>query len=347
MTLGMSRSGLIAFGAVAIVLLFVVPATVAPFRLLDLSLYAIMAILAMSLGFVWGFGGILSFGQSLFYGLGGYTYAILVLNFGDSTLPAIAAIALPALFAWMLGYFMFWGRVSDVYLSVITLTVSLIFFMLINSMSGSAFRIGVVPIGGYNGIPGIPPINVPGDPARALDTDAMYYLGVVLALAVYLGLRVLLATRFGRVLRSIRENETRTELLGYDTRKFKLLAYIVGAGLAGMAGMLYATWGGLINPDAFSMAFAAQIIVWVMLGGLGTLVGPMVGAIVIQTLILWLGRVRIADANMVLGAIFIVFVLLVPGGIVPKLRDLAKLAARRPAAPKATVAKMVSEGDRS
>jgi ABC-type branched-subunit amino acid transport system permease subunit len=347
MTLGMSRSSLVAFAAFATVLLFVVPAVVAPFRLLDLTLYAIMAILAMSLGFVWGFGGILSFGQSLFFGLGGYTYAILVLNFSDSTLPAIASIALPALFAWMLGYFMFWGRVSDVYLSVITLTVSLIFFMLINSMSGSAFRIGDVPIGGYNGIPGIPPINIPGYPARGLDTNGMYYLSVMVALAIYLGLRVLLATRFGRVLRSIRENETRTELLGYDTRKFKLLAYIVGASLAGVAGMLYATWGGLINPDAFSMAFAAQIIVWVMLGGLGTLIGPVVGAIVIQTLILWLGRVRIADANMVLGAIFIVFVLLVPGGIVPKLRDLSNLAVRRPGSRKVDVAKMVSEGDRS
>ena len=103
----------------------------------------IMAILALSLALVWGYGGILCFGQSAFFGLGAYTYAIAMFNIGESTVPLLLAIALPAAFAALLGYFMFYGRISDVYLGVITLTVTLILFNSINSTAGPEFHIGV------------------------------------------------------------------------------------------------------------------------------------------------------------------------------------------------------------
>jgi branched-chain amino acid transport system permease protein len=319
---GWGMAGLIAMVVIGTLLLFVVPATVELFMLVDFTVYAAMAILAMSLAYVWGYGGILSLGHSVFFGIGGYAYAIAALNFDGTTIPILLAIALPAVFAAMLGYFMFWGRVSDVYLAVITLTVSLIFFLVINSTSGGEYKIGKAAIGGYNGIPGLPPINMLGNPSRKLDFDEMYLFAVGLMLATYFGLRWLLSTRFGRITISIRENEARTELLGYDARKYKLATYVIGAGLAGIAGMLFAAWGALISPDVFGIAFAAQIIVWVMVGGLGTLVGPIVGAVAIQALVRWLGEAKITDANIILGAIFVFFVLFVPSGVVPKARQL-------------------------
>lgn len=315
--------GLWAMGVVGALVLFVVPHFVELFMLVDLTLYAGLSILAMSLAFVWGYGGILNLGQPVFFGLGSYAFAIAALNFGETTLPIVLGIVVPMVAAALLGYFMFWGRVGDVYLAVITLTVSLIFFLVINSMSGGQYRIGKVAIGGYNGIPGLPPINVPGFKGIQLDYEDMFYLTVVLVLATYYGLRWLLTTRFGRVVVSIRENEERTELLGYDTRKYKLAAYVIGAGLAGLAGILFANWNAMVTPTVFRIDFAAQIIVWVMIGGLGTLTGPIIGVIGVQSLVLWLGAVKLLDANIVLGLVFVIFVLIFPAGIVPNARRFA------------------------
>ncbi len=112
------------------------------FTLLQITLYAIFGILALSLAFIWGYGGILCFGHSAFFGLGAYAYAVAVINIGDSTAPALIAIALPALLAAALGYFMFYARISDVYVGVITLTVTLIFYNVINSTAGPQYHIG-------------------------------------------------------------------------------------------------------------------------------------------------------------------------------------------------------------
>ena len=101
------------------------PLVVDEFQLLQLTVFASMCILALSLGVVWGYGGILCFGQSAFFGLGAYTYAVTAVNLGESTLAIVLAIVLPAVFAALLGYFMFYGRLSDVYLGVITLSVTL------------------------------------------------------------------------------------------------------------------------------------------------------------------------------------------------------------------------------
>lgn len=320
-----NHASAIGASVLGILLIWILPFMVEPFTLADLTLYAAMAILAMSLGFVWGFGGILSFGQSVFFGLGGYTYAIVALNFDSPSIALLVGVAVAVAGAVLLGYFIFWGRLSDVYLAVITLTISLIFFMLINSMSSSVYRIGSVPIGGYNGIPGIPPLVIPGTD-RSLTLSETYVLVVAVALLVYLGLSWLIRTKFGRILRSIRENEVRAELLGYDARLYKLAAFAIGAAIAGIAGALFAVYSGLINPDVFGMGFAAQIIVWVMLGGLGTLIGPALGAVAIQMLVVWLGKVQIIDANMALGALFVVFVLLVPAGLVPRVQQFLAAA---------------------
>src|SRR6516162_8275434 len=120
-----ANRGLVAVGLLGVALMIILPLAFDLFALLQITLYAILSILALSLAFVWGYGGILCFGQSAFFGLGAYTYAVAVINMGESTLPVLGAVALPAALAAALGYFMFYARISDVYVGVITLTVAL------------------------------------------------------------------------------------------------------------------------------------------------------------------------------------------------------------------------------
>lgn len=331
MRLDANTMGMAAIAALGVAAMIGVPAIVELFTLVDVAVYCILAILALSLAFVWGFGGILSFGQSAFFGLGGYAYALAIINIGESTVPVLLGLLVPMIFAALLGYFTIYGRISDVYLAVITLTVSLIFYHLINSTSGPEYAIGRARLGGHNGIPGLPPINLPGDAAAQLDYADTFRLSLGALLLVYFGLRALLASRFGRALVAIRENELRAELLGYDSRRYKLIAFVIGAGIAGLAGVLFASWGSFIGPTVFGIAFAAQIIIWILVGGLGTLSGAVLGTVLIQYLTTWLGQsksvaallgVSKVDTSLVLGIVLILFVLLVPSGFIPTLRKL-------------------------
>lgn len=312
---------LVATLALGLAAIFVLPSFVDAFTLMELMVYVIMSILALSLGFVWGYGGILCFGQSAFFGLGAYTYAIAALNFGESSGAFVLAIAVPALFALALGYFMFFGRISDVYLGVITLTVTLILFNLVNSTAGDKYRIGDAPLGGFNGIPSIPTLNIPGMPDRALDPQSLFIVCVALLMLVYLGLRLLLASHFGRVVVAIRENEKRADLLGYDSRKYKLATFAIGGGIAGLAGCLFANWGAFTSPTVFGLAQSAQIIIWVIVGGYGTLVGPIVGCFLVQWLTTYAGTLSAVNPNVLLGAVLIAFVLLLPRGLVPLINS--------------------------
>ena len=329
MRLSRNSAGLFLMALIGVVLVAVVPAVAEVFLLFELTVFIVMSILALSLALVWGFGGILCFGQSMFFGLGAYTYAVAVINIGESTIPLLLAVLLPVLLAAVLGYFMFWGRVSDVYLAVITLAVSLIFYYLVGASAGSDYRVGKALLGGYNGMPSVPPINVPGFPGMQIVYGDLYILAAVALVLVYFGLRWLLASDFGHVVVSIRENEARTALLGYDTRAYKLAVFTIGAGIAGLAGALFTAWGAYVSPTVFSMVFTAQIIIWVLVGGLGTLVGAIVGCVLIQAGATWLGETKIADTSLVLGAVFVLLVLFIPKGIVPMLGDLWQAACER------------------
>ena len=319
--------------AIGTALLFLLPGLVDDFTLIQLTIYAVMAILGVSLGFIWGFGGILCFGQAAFFGLGAYTYAIAVINMGDSTVPFLLAILVPALFAALLGYVIFYGRLSDVYMGVITLTVTLILFNLVNSTAGPEWKIGTAPLGGFNGIPGIPTLNIPGNPDEVLSQQSLFYIAMVCLLVVYAGLRWLIASKIGRVIIAAKENEQRVLLLGYDARAYKLGCFTLGGAIAGLAGCLFANWGAFTSPTIFGLAMSAQIIIWVIVGGLGTLVGPVVGCVAIQWLTTAIGTQQTFNSNLVLGAILVVFVLLVPRGIVPSLGDVIEAAWRRRKAP--------------
>lgn len=312
-----------AAGAAAILLvLLTMPLVMDVAAVVNLTSYLVLSILALSMAWVWGAGGILSLGQSAFFGLGAYAYALVGLNLGGSDQALVAAILVPAVVAGVLGYFLFYGRVSGVYLGVITLTTSLILYHLINSVSGADFRIGSVALGGYNGIPGVPPVNMPGRPDAPLDYVPAYLLVVVVLAGVYLGLRGLLASRFGRTVAAIREHELRAELLGYDARAYKLAVFVIGAAVAGLAGALQAAWAGFVGPEMFGMAFAAQIIIWAQVGGVAFLAGPVLGCLLIQAMTTWLGQVRVMDPQIVLGSIFVLCVLVLPAGLLPLLRSL-------------------------
>jgi branched-chain amino acid transport system permease protein len=308
--------------AIGLVLLFALPSVIDDFTLIQVTIYLVMAMLAVSLGFIWGFGGILCFGQAAFFGLGAYTYAIAVVNLGDSSVPFLLSIAVPALFAAVLGYVIFYGRLSDVYMGVITLTVTLILFNLVNSTAGPEWKIGRAPLGGFNGIPAIPPLNWPGNTDDAITPRGMFNLAFGLLIVVYAGLRILIASRIGHVIVAIKENEQRAQLLGYDARAYKLLVFTLGGAIAGLAGCLFANWGSFTSPTIFGLAQSAQIIIWVIVGGMGTLIGPVIGCILIQWLTTQIGTQQTFNSNLVLGAILVGFVLLVPRGLVPTAGDV-------------------------
>lgn len=327
--------------AIGVALLLGLPGVMDEYTLIQVTIYAVMAILGVSLGFIWGFGGILCFGQAAFFGLGSYTYAISVMNMGDSTVPFLLAITVPAIFAALLGYVIFFGRLSDVYMGVITLTVTLILFNLINSTAGPEWKIGKAALGGFNGIPAIPTLNVPGQPGNVLSPKDFFSVTFICLLTVYLGLRVLISSKIGRVIIAAKENEQRVLLLGYDARAYKLFSFTLGGAIAGLAGCLFANWGAFTSPTIFGLAQSAQIIIWVIVGGLGTLVGPVVGCVAIQWLTMQIGTQQIFNSNLVLGAILVVFVLLVPRGIVPSLGDFGEWLFQRSRRRKALASKAV------
>lgn len=295
---------------------FVLPRVLELFALINATVFVSMSVLALSLALIWGFGGILCFGQAAFFGLGGYAYAVAALNFPDTTFAVPIALAVPTAAAAALGYMMFFGRISDVYMGVITLTVTLILFNFANSTAGDEWHIGAAPLGGFNGIPSTPPLNVPGQPGAALAPEAIFRVAIVALALCYVVAKLVLQSRFGRVVIAIKENELRAELLGYDVRLYKLGIFSLGGAMAGLAGLLFANCV-FVSPTMFSLSYSAQIIIWVMVGGLGTLAGPIIGCILLQMLTAWAGTLRDVNPNLILGMILMVVVLAVPRGLLP------------------------------
>src|SRR5437868_1623427 len=281
------------------------------------TLLAIWALFALSLGLMWGYAGILSFGHAAYFGLGAYTYAIASFNIGESTAPLLLAIIIPALVAAIIGAMMFYGRISDVYLGVITLVVTLILNRFMSATAGDAYRIGNARLGGFNGIPAFPILNIPGDPSAQIYGTPYYYLVIICLLGAYLISRAILASSFGRMLIGIRENDRRMELLGYNVPALKTAIFSISGAMAGLAGCLFANWAEIVTPSVFSLGQSAEAIIWVIVGGLGTLIGPIIGAVVLGSLKIALGSQTTIDNSLILGAILILVVLLIPRGFAP------------------------------
>ena len=329
---GLRTGAQIALALIAAILAAVLlPRAVELFAVINATIYVSMAVLALSLGLVWGFAGILCFGQTAFFGLGGYAYAVAAINFGDTTWAIPVALLLPTLLAAALGYLMFYGRISDVYMGVITLTVTLILFKFANSTAGDQWTIGAAALGGFNGIPATPPLNVPFHPDRPLPPEQIFGVAALCLAGCYAIAKLVLRTRFGRVAVAVRENELRAELMGYDVRLSKLGMFALGGCMAGLAGMLFANCV-FVSPTMFSLPYAGQVIIWVLVGGLGTLAGPVIGCIVVQWLTTLAGQTPHLDPNLLLGAVLMGCVLLAPRGLLPSAASAITRLSRRPPA---------------
>lgn len=292
--------------------------------------------MALGLSLIWGYGGSLSFGQTAFFGIAGYSYGILTINFGAAygfTLVALLlAMALAALFAALLGYFLFFGRISGVFLGIVTLSVTLVLERFMAQTAGPEWRIGSARLNGFNGMSNMPPLTIPwpgGDIVLYPDVQ-LYYVVLGLLVVVYLGLRILVNSRFGNVLVAIRENPERAEMLGYDIRKYQLGTFVIGAALAGLSGVLYTSWGQYITPSSMGITAAALPIVWVAVGGRSDLTTTLVGTVTVLAVFQTLTIHGSQYALVAMGAMLVATVLVAPRGLVFAVANLiARLFARR------------------
>lgn len=291
--------------------------------------------MALGLSLLWGYGGALSFGQTAFFGIAGYSYGILTLNFGAAygfTLVAVVlAVIFAAVFAAILGYFLFFGRISGVFLGIVTLSVTLILERFMAQTAGPEWRVGAARLNGFNGMSGMPALTIPwpgGDLVLFPDVE-FYYLMLGLLLIVYLGLRMLVNVPFGNVLVAIRENPERAEMLGYDIRKYQLAAFVIAAALAGLSGVFYTAWGQYITPSSMSITAAALPIVWVAVGGRGDLTASMIGAFAVLTVFQALTIYGSQYALVVMGLLLVVTVLVAPDGLIPGIVSLARRVFKR------------------
>jgi urea transport system permease protein len=291
--------------------------------------------MALGLSLLWGYGGALSFGQTAFFGIAGYSYGILTLNFGAAygfTLVAVVlAVLFAAIFAAILGYFLFFGRISGVFLGIVTLSVTLILERFMAQTAGPEWRIGAARLNGFNGMSGMPALTIPwpgGNLVLFPDVE-FYYLMLGLLLIVYLGLRMLVNAPFGNVLVAIRENPERAEMLGYDIRKYQLVAFIIAAALAGLSGVFYTAWGQYITPSSMSITAASLPIVWVAVGGRGDLTASMIGAFAVLTIFQALTIYGSQYALVVMGLLLVVTVLAAPDGLIPGIVTLTRRVFRR------------------
>lgn len=193
---------------------------------LKLTLWISFGLCALSLSLVWGRAGIFSFGQNALFGLGAYAYAVVSLNAYPTTQETVTALLASGMFgaiaAAALGYFLFYSRLSDVYLSIVTLAVTLIIYTVLASTAGPEYHIGEAPLGGFNGIPSLPGIAFPewmGVGNGELSIRQLLAFSIVFAGAIYVSLCMLARSSFGLRIEGLRSNELRMELLGYDVRR--------------------------------------------------------------------------------------------------------------------------------
>ena len=321
-TVGASRPFWLAFALVAGVFA-AYPFLFGAFGAVQFSLYYAYVFLGLSLSLVWGYGGILSFGQVAFFGVAGYTFGVVTLNVTSPlgiTAGLVGGVIAGAFGAFLLGYFMFYGGVTDVYVTIITLVAALVLHTFMAQTAGSEWAIGEAALGGFNGMPGIPSLTIGvGDAAIAITGTWFYWLLFGLMLVSYLALRVFVNSDFGRMAVAIREDEDRTRMFGYSVKRVKLILFTVGGGLAGLGGVMFTVWGNYINPDVFSLAFAALPVVWVSVGGRESLLGAVLGTVSIGYLNEWLSVNAPDVALIVIGALLLGVILFLPDGAIPRV----------------------------
>jgi len=312
--------------------------------------YICYAILALSIDLIWGYCGILSLGHGAFFALGGYAMGMYLMRqigtrgvYANPVLPdfmvflnwpelpiywygfqhfpyaLLMVVAVPGVLAFVFGWFAFRSRVTGVYLSIITqaLTYALMLGFFRNNFG----------FGGNNGLTDFK--DILGFNVQAPGTRAALFAISTLALMIgFLICRSIVASKFGKVLIAIRDAESRTRFLGYRVESYKLLVFTLSACMAGVAGALYVPQVGIINPSEFSPASSIEAVLWVAVGGRGTLTGAMFGAVVVNY-----GKTYFTSGPLapywlfMLGGLFVAVTLLLPRGIVGTAQQW--LASRR------------------
>lgn len=312
----MTRARLAGFLVVVLALL-AFPAAFGRYPVKLLQEILIWGIYAMSLDLLMGYAGMVSFGHSAFFGVGGYVAALALTRPGDAIAGPVGALLLPAaaaaLAALVIGFFS--TRVHGVYFIMLTLAFSQMLY---------AYAFQTAWLGAEDGINGVPRPALLGTPLG--EGYAFHVYAVAIAAGSALFLWRVVRSSFGHVLVGIRENEARMEAVGYPVRRYKLLAFVLGGTLAGLAGSLYAQFSGSITPDALFWKTSGEALLMVILGGTGTLGGAVLGAaafILLQSIV----STYTERWMLILGGIFVLSVLFAPGGIVGALRGRIGLRA--------------------
>jgi branched-chain amino acid transport system permease protein len=266
----------------------------------------ILAVFAMSYDLLMGYTGILSFGHAMFFGTGAYVTGILLKHAGWSLGPVVLAVIGVALAqALLTGVLAL--RVRGVYLAMVTLAFAQMFYILAQATDLRDLT------GAEDGLQGIPV------PAWLNPTDQrlhFYFVALAFCAIVYLIARRVVDSPAGRVMVAIRENEPRTQMIGYNTFTYKLLALSLAGVLAALAGLMYALWNQNATPDVLSITTTINALLMTIIGGVGTLVGPILGAGVLQLLGYWLNVTFGARWPLIIGAVYILLVIFLPYGIV-------------------------------
>lgn len=309
-----------------------------------LGKYLAFALLALALDLVWGYIGILSLGHGAFFALGGYAFAMYLMRqigdrgvYGNAEMPdfmvfmnlkelpwfwygfdnpffALFMVALvPAILAFVFGWLAFRSRVTGVYLSIITQAMTYAFML--------AFFRNDMGFGGNNGLTDFKDIF--GFSLSADSTRIGLLIVSFLALVIgYLVARYIINSRLGRVCIAIRDGESRVRFLGYRVEQYKLFIFVVSAIMAGVAGALYVPQVGIINPGVFSPLFSIELVIWVAIGGRGTLYGAIIGAFIVNYASTYFTSALPEVWLYALGGLFVVSTLYLPKGIVGLLSKI-------------------------
>ncbi|NVK19453.1 MAG: urea ABC transporter permease subunit UrtC [Methylocystaceae bacterium] len=314
-----------------------------------LGKYLAFALLALSVDLIWGYCGILSLGHGAFFALGGYAMGMYLMRqigdrgvYGNPILPdfmvflnwkelpwywygfdafpfaMLMVVVVPGILAGVFGWFAFRSRVTGVYLSIITqaMTYALLLAFFRNDMG----------FGGNNGLTDFK--DILGHDIQEDGTRIALFLATVAALALgYIICRYIVSSRLGRVLLSIRDAESRTRFLGYRVEYYKLFVFVVSAMLAGVAGALYVPQVGIINPSEFAPAVSIEIVIWVAVGGRGSLYGAVLGAFIVNYAKTYFTGALPEAWLYMLGLLFVVVTIFMPKGVVgtvPAFKDLKK-----------------------
>ena len=304
----------------AIAFLCYYPALISEFAATNVAFYLLNIPLALGLCLLWGYCGVLSFGQVAYVGVAGYIYGIVAGNLiGNPWGPlagSLAGLAACALVSAVFGYFIFYARVQMWIAPILTLVFTLLLETFLGQTAGYQWRVGNVQLGGYNGMTGIPSFQL-GD--FVFFGYPFYYYVLVVVLACYLACRLLVSSQHGQVMLAIREDPVRTELLGYDIRARQLVVFVIAAVLAGISGLLYVQWGNYITPSQVGLINAALPVIWVAVGGRDSLFAVALSTYALNWINFSLSSSGNQYALVIIGTLLVLVMLFFPKGIVVTL----------------------------